>query len=96
MNEVKEKPKRVKKERKSRAKPIRRVFGRLLKTVEIAPAILGENGEVLKPATLKAHWFELKVDGLHVRRFHARRRTERTWTFQRLANIAKTQMELFV
>jgi len=81
-----------------RKRPVRRVFGRMLRAVPVSDEVRDpETGEVSKPAALKSFWFELKQDGLHVRRFRARRRSEIVWPLRKLANgtWAGGQMQMF-
>lgn len=67
----------------------RTVFGRLRAPVEIAPPVLDlATGKVREAAPTNDYVFELKRDGLHVRRLRQRRSGERVWPFQLLVEMA--------
>ena len=97
-------PPKAKRKRKAAKNPrvkvkhASRVLGRQRRLVDVVSAVLDpETGAELKPAVKKMFVFEFRADGLHVRRLHCRRSTERLWPFQHLANGAAGagQMEMF-
>ena len=67
-------------------KPVRRVFGRIRKAVNI--------GTAAEPV-LKRVQFELTATGLVVRPVGGRKARAKTWPFEVLANVVKTQIDLF-
>ncbi len=81
-----------------RKAPVRHVRGRMLRAIEVKPGISDGDGGWLKEPVLKSFWFELRQDGLHVRRFRQSKKRARVWPFQHLANGAGSregQMEMF-
>jgi len=73
-------------------RPADRVRGRVVKAVDVgSPAVSPTAHEPV----LKLHVFELRRDGLHVRRRGGRRKGETVLSFERLANWHKPQPELF-
>lgn len=84
------------KDKKPRKSPVRRVFGRLLRSVEVRAAVPASDGKPEIAAVRKLFWFELQQSGIFVRQFRKRRRSGKLLPLELLANHAKDQPELFV
>lgn len=80
---------------KARAKRKRSVFGRQLVEGLIQPAYTDSDGKHHR-AIYARFWYELRFDGLHVRRYRSRK-AKVHWTFTQLRNgcEADHQMDMF-